>query len=70
MMNRTDQLFHIAEATGSKIHTRELESDTDGRAKTLVLSLKQYHAHYYQFYEKATMRTMVGLQWLHTSNAF
>ena len=61
MAIRTDQLLCIVEATGSRIHTRELESETHGRAKTLVLSLKQCHAHYYQFYEKGTTRVMGGL---------
>ena len=70
MTIRTDQLFYIGEATGSKIHTRELEVETDGRMRTLVLSLKQYHVQFYQFYEKGTMRAMVGLQGLHTINAF
>ena len=69
-MTRIDQLLYIIEATGSKIQTRELEAETHGRAKTLVLSLKQYNAHYYQFYEKGTMRAMVGLQGLCTSDAF
>ena len=70
MMVRTDQLLCIAKATGSKIYTRESEAETHGRVKNLVLSLKQYHAHYYQFYEKATTRATVGLQGLHTSDAF
>ena len=52
MMIRTDQLLHIVEATGSKIHTRVSEAETHGRAKTLVLLLKQYSAHYYWFYKK------------------
>ena len=38
MVIRADQLLHIAEATGSKIHTRELEAETDSQARTLVLS--------------------------------
>ena len=67
---RTSQPLCIVEATGSKIYTRESEAKTHGRAKTLVLLLKQYHAHYYWFYEKGTTRAMVGLQGLHTSNAF
>ena len=70
MMVRTGQLLHITKTPGSKIYTRESEAKTDGRAKTLVLLLKQYHAHYYQFYEKGTTRAMVGLQALHTSNDF
>ena len=69
-MVRTEQLLHIAEATGSRIHTRESEAETDSQVRALVLSLKQYHTHYYRFYAKGTMRAMVGLQGLHTSNAF
>ena len=67
MMTRTDQLLHIAEATGSRVYTRESEVGTHGPAKALVLSLKQFHAHFYRLYEKGTTRAMVGLQWLHTS---
>ena len=70
MMVRTDQLLCIAEATGSKIYTRESEPKPHGRAKTLVLSPKQYHPHYYWFYEKGTTRAMVGLQGLHMGNTF
>ena len=51
MITRTNQLLHIAEATGSKIYTRESEVGTHGQEKALVLSLKQYHAHYYRFYK-------------------
>ena len=67
---RTDQLLCIAEATGSKIYTRESEAETCGAPNALVLSLKQFHAHYFRLYKKGTTRTMVGLQGLHTSNAF
>ena len=66
MMTRTDQLLCRAEATGSK----KSEAETLGQAKALVLSLKQYHTHYYRFYEKGTSRVMVGLQELHMSDAF
>ena len=62
MKTRTDQLLHIAEATGSKIYTRESEARTRGPAKALVLSLKQFHAHFYRIYEKGTTKAMVGLQ--------
>ena len=65
-----DQLLCIAEATGSKIYTTDLVAKIHGRMKTLVLLLRQCHAHYYWFYEKGTTRAMVGLQGLHTSNAF
>ena len=59
----------ITEATGCKLYTRESEAKTHCKAKTLVLPLNQYHALYYQFYEKETTRAMVGLQGLHTCNA-
>ena len=70
MATRTDQLLHIAEATGSKIYTRESQAETQGLAKALVLSLKQFHACYYRLYKKGTTRAMVGLQGLHSSDAF
>ena len=71
MVITTDQLLSIAKATGSKIHTRESEAESDSRVGTLVLSLKkQYNAQYYRFYEKGTTRAMVGLQGLHNSDAF
>ena len=38
MMTRTDQLLHIAEATVSKMYTRELEVETHGQSKALDLS--------------------------------
>ena len=46
-MVRTDQLPHRAKANGSKIYTRDSEAEIHGRAKTLVLMLKQYHIYYY-----------------------
>ena len=49
MTTGTDQLLCIAEATGSKIYTRESGTETHGKAKTLVLSLKQYNTHHYRF---------------------
>ena len=70
MAIRTDQLFCIAKATGFKIHTRESEAETDGRTRALALSLKQYHIHYYRLYKKGTVKAMVGLQGMYTSNAF
>ena len=45
MMVRTEQLLHIAKATGSKMYTGKSEAETDARARNLVLSLKPYHAH-------------------------
>ena len=44
MMVRTEQLLCIAEATGSRIHTRESEAEADGKVRTLVLSLKQFQS--------------------------
>ena len=40
MMVRTGQLLCIAEATNSKIYTKESEAEAHGWMKTLVLSLK------------------------------
>ena len=70
MATRTNQLLHIAEATGSKIYNRESEAETQGLTKALVLSLKQFHAHYYRLYQKGTTRAMEGLQGLHSSDTF
>ena len=70
MMVRTDELLCITEAIGTEIHTRELEAETYGRVRNLVLSPKQYLTHHYCFYEKGTTRAIVGLQGLHLSNAF
>ena len=70
MTTRTDQLLHIAEATGSNVYTKESEAETQGPAKALVLSFKQFHVQYYRLYEKGTTRAMVGLKGLHSSNAF
>ena len=44
MMVKTDQLLCIAVATDSQIYTRDSEAEAHGHAKTLVLSLKQYHS--------------------------
>ena len=70
IMVRTDQLLHIATTTNSQIYTRDSEAKARAWAKTLALLLKQYHAHYYHFYEKGMTRVMVGLQGLHSNNAF
>ena len=61
MATRTNQLLHIAKATGSKIYALESEVGAQGLAKALVLSLKQFHAHYYRLYKRGTTRAMVGL---------
>ena len=63
MATRTDQLIHIAKATGSNIYTRESEAGAQGLAKALVLSLKK-------FYEKGPTKAMVGLQAVHSSDTF
>ena len=70
MATRTDQLVCIAEATGSKIYTRESDAETHGSAKALVLSLKQFHAHFYRLYKKGNTRAMVDFQDLHSSDTF
>ena len=41
-----------------------------GRKKTLVQSLKQYHAHFYLLYEKGMTSGVVSLQGWHSGNAF
>ena len=66
MMVRTDQLLCIAEATNLKVYT--LEAKGHGQMKALVLSLKQYHAFYYQLYEKDMTKAMAGLQELHSGD--
>ena len=70
MTVRMDQLLHIAEATNSKVYTHESEAEAHDWVKALALSLKQYHTHYYQLYKKGTTRTIVGLQGLHSVDAF
>ena len=70
MTVRTNQLLWIKEATHSKIHTWESEAEVYGWKKTLVPSLKQFHACFYQLYEKGMTWAMVGFQGLHTSDAF
>ena len=67
---RTDQLVRIAEATGSKIYTRESEMRAISSAKVLVLSLKQFCACFYRLCTKGTTKAMVGFQGLHSSDAF
>ena len=43
---------------------------THGPAKALVLSLKQFHAHFCRLYKKGTTGAMVGLQGLHSTDTF
>ena len=70
MMVRTEQLLCIAEATNSKIYTRDSQAKAHGWVKSLVLMLKQCHTHYYHFYKNRMTRAMVGLQRLHSSDTF
>ena len=50
MTTQTKQLLWIKEATHSKVHTWDSEARVQGQKKTLMQSLKQFHAHFYQFY--------------------
>ena len=50
----TDQLFWIKEATHCQVYPWESEAEVHGQKKTLVQSLKQFHAHFYWLYEKGT----------------
>ena len=52
MATSTEQLLHIAEATSSKIYTRESEVEAQGPAKALVLSLMQFHTYYYRLLQE------------------
>ena len=70
MTDRPKQLLRIKEAMHSKIHPHESEAGAWGRKKTLVQPLKQYHAFFYQLYEKGVIHAMVGLQGLHSGDAF
>ena len=70
MTIRTKQLLWIKEATHSNIYTWKTEAEVHGQKKTLVQSLKQFHAHFYQLYEKGMTQAMVGLQGVHKSDAF
>ena len=47
-----------------------METGAQGRKKTLVQSLKQYHAHFYQLYEKGMTCAMASLQGLHVGDVF
>ena len=69
MTIRTEQLLWIKEANHSKIYTWESEPKVLGQKKTLVQSLKQFHAHFYQLYEKGMTWAMVSLQGLDMSDA-
>ena len=51
------------------IYPQEHEAKVQGRKKTLVQSLKQFHTHFYQLYEKGMTCAMVGLQGLHSGDA-
>ena len=52
------------------IHPWEHKTEVHRRKKTLVQSLKQFQAHFYQFHEKSMTYAMVGLQDLHLGKAF
>ena len=66
----TDQLMWIKEATHVRnIYPWEHEADISGRKKALVQSLKQFHTHFYQLYEKGMTHTTVVLQGLHLGSA-
>ena len=47
MTIRTEQLLGVKEATHSKVYTWDSEAEAHGQKKTLVQSLKQFHAHFY-----------------------
>ena len=70
MTIQTKQLILIKEATHSKVHTWESEAEVHDQKKALVQSLKQFHACFYQLYEKGTTWAMVSLQGLHASDLF
>ena len=70
MTVRTNQLLWIKGATDSKIHTQESEAKVHGRKKTLMQSLNQFHACFYQLYEKGMTWAMVSLKGLFMSDAF
>ena len=71
MTVKSDQQLWIKEATSVKnIHSWEHETKVCGRKKTLVQSLKQFHAHFYLLYEKSMTHAMVTLQGLHSGKAF
>ena len=61
----TDELVWIKMATNVR---NICEANIDGQKKALVQSLKQFHTHYYQWYEKDMIHTMVGLQGLYLGN--
>ena len=69
MMVCTDELFQIKVAINVRnIYPQEHKVDFDGREKALVQLLKQFHACYYQLYEKGMTHAMMGLQGLHSSD--
>ena len=69
MMVHTDQLPQIKAATNVRnIYSQDHGVAVNRRKKALVQSLKQFHAHYYQLYEKGTTHAMVGLQGCHSGD--
>ena len=70
MMVQTNQLFCIKEATNVKhIYLQEHEAQVQERKKTLVQSLKQFHAHFCQLYKKGMTHVRDSLLGLHSRNA-
>ena len=65
----TNQLLKIKDVTHVKLYPCEHKAKIHGREKTLVQSLKYFHAHFYQLYEKGTTCAMVSLQGLHSGDA-
>ena len=65
----TDQLLQVKVATNvGNIYPHEHEANINCQRKTLVQSLKQFHADYYWLYKKGMTCTMVGLLGLHLDN--
>ena len=63
MMVFTDQLMLIKVATHVRnISSQKHEANVNRRKKALVQLLKQFHAGFYQLYEKGMICAMVGLQ--------
>ena len=70
MTVQTNKLLHIKEATDvNNIYPWEHEAKVQGRKKTLVQLLKQFHACFYWLYKKGINCAMVSLQGLHLGDA-
>ena len=71
MATRTNQLIHIAEATGSKFYPRDSEAGSSGFGGGLGPVLETVPCSVLQvLHEKGPTKAMVGLQGLHSSDAF